>query len=521
MIQAIRGFGGEAHLLEVPASSSGEAGVEGVRMAHGGRGSRRPRAFHSVFLNGSPSALGNSLDLGGTDPGTTLLRFCRRLLASGGTLVMAAPNRFGAHRLRPGRLGAKSGDEGSESSLPRSHLEYHRLLYDAGFHRPEVYFPWPSHDSLRLLIPADAHRREIRAALEQWPSGGEETTPGLRASSRTLQTLGPRPWLFSHFYMVARLPPSPRAPHPPSPLDSLLEDFRDVVPCKTRQRRQWHPILAYRPQSANIVTSVGGQLAKIPLYPTMTERLRREVDAVRRVRPILGRHVPEWMEIREHQGFAYAASPWVPCTPSDPELRVREALKALRRTAEPGRLVDTGVWGALAHLDERGIWKMMGVPDLLEALAAHVEGAWLPVGVLHGDMKAENVLSKEGEVVLIDWDGFDPRSPPLLDAIHAAVWSLENRQGPKPGFDVRLSALNRIRHADPTVPFLDEIRQVQGDLHSVEALCLYVMHYVSRGGDLLLSGGLPSSLEVRFRRHLRFSRSMLSKAEERIGPPQR
>lgn len=346
--------------------------------------------------------------------------------------------------------------------------------------------------------------------------GREGEHPAMSALTGLLRVLGPRLWLFSCLYVVARSPTEDGERRRPSPLESLLLDpaFSEASPDSEDESAR-HPTLAYRPQSTTVLARVGDRMAKIPLFPSMVKRLRREVMAVRRLKPRLGRNVPDDMMLRERSGFVYAVSRRVSSDTSlRPEVRIEKAFAALFRDTEQGSPMETDVWRRFVALDDRGVWASLGVPDLLQALAARVEGARLPVGILHGDLKPANIMSRGGDVVLIDWDGYDPRAPLVLDAIHAVATHLEERDGVTPGLDPRTSSLSRIREGDPSVPFLDDIRRLQGDLRAEEAICVYAMHYVSRGARILASHGPRSDFAQRMRERLHFSRRLLRDAPE-------
>jgi SAM-dependent methyltransferase len=358
-----------------------------------------------------------------------LLEECHRVLKPGGTLVLEGSNRLSflnwVGKCRDGAAG------GRLELLPRilartiasvlrdtraiGHTrilwEYSRHLPRAGFHRPEVYVPWPY----------------LREWYRLWPLSRVEETPlpfdGRRRRDRLagrifaiLQRLRLQRWLVPGYVFVARKPTAKAGNGPLSVVDLVLNGGRYA--------HDDQPVLRAYENSGSVIFHHGDRVLKVPLTKGSQDRLWREREALARVsahpiaplviRPLAYRTVGRlrWA-VYPHAGHDAGGE--------DGLHIAREVLGRLLRAAAMRPLHSTDAWRRFC--DPRSLRALgeIGADALLREIEWSTADLAAPVGLVHGDLCFHNFLTGDaGGVVVIDWDRSERRSPVFLDVLAAS-----------------------------------------------------------------------------------------------------
>jgi hypothetical protein len=449
----------------------------------------------------------------GTDGATRLLEEVMRVLVPGGTLVLRAPNRHGLTSLA-GRTGPHCRVPWL-TALPRraagwvtralrmqpcehhtySLREYMHHLASAGFGDVRCHAPWPHHDRVALVIC------NVDGAPLVLPTDTRLTSLMGRVL-RSLPARGLRRNAMPEYYLIARKPGTPTT----TVMERVLGDDADAPNVE----------IGFRPRTRSLFVMGAQSFIKFPLTVLGRERLRAEFQALQHLQHTrLAPYVLGETRFEEHGKLGWSVYPLVRPSPGSAmpmSSRLDQSYDLLLQPRAFAPLDSTVSWRrivsnpALARLDLAG---GRDVAELLAHLAAHKRTA---VGMIHGDLQDTNLLSRDGDLLIIDWDHFEDPAPLVLDVFPMAMRSVSGRsrtEKPWVEYGHRLRRLfgrtARVRHRERIEPLL-------GELTWVEAVALFQLSRVNYHLQELEHYGLLHQVVDRYRLHLDVCRSALRSA---------
>lgn len=405
-----------------------------------------------------------------------MLREAQRVLRPGGWLYLGIENRFSVDAFRgapdphtklryisvlPYRVAtlyARWRTGKPYRTVTHSTWGYRRLLTQAGFQEPRLFWPRPSYHDIRELIPAD-QRGTFATRLGQLDEG----------KPRNLKTLvkiqmarwGLLDWLIPHTSWLVRKPQELANPH-----GHDVEHLKEVVSGRWQtwcgQSKPARLSFSFRPlpnlegtmRWLGEATS-NGQSFVLKWVTASEDRIRagREFEIVQQLRqelpPPLSRPLPvpvdslvhgqmtvfvyrkmagipvEHLQGGELDGALEAAQEWlrafhaatrVPLNPSVVRAKLLGAALQLQERLEPARWTwpYRDVYRLLANLDQ----ELQGLPTS-------------PVFAVcqHGDYHPCNLLWDGQRCGIVDWEESDRRELPFLDWFHLWLNAVQVRTG--------------------------------------------------------------------------------------------
>jgi SAM-dependent methyltransferase len=456
-----------------------------VRPAWTTTGSTHPRlaqpdgSVGAIFLE---EGLDGHVDVTGGKVGPTqLLRQCHRVLAPGGRLVLRATNRRGLMGL--------AGRHASRRILTLR--GYDRALSRAGFETVRYHAPWPHHDRVNTIIcNVDGTQLSLSADTRLTRLMGRvlRTLPGRRLR------LGTMP----EYYLVARK----QGVAAPTVLERVFGPEARAANIQLSFRAATHCICAWGDTT----------FFKVPLTALGVERLHTEVRVIEQLqRTPLAPYTLADTRFETAGRIAWAACPLVP-----PEARrrgcrerVEQAFDLLLRPSGFERLDTTATWkrvysdASIARFERAG---GVDVAERLASLAAHKRTA---VGMIHGDLHADNMLCRDGQLVLIDWDHFEDPAPLVLDVFATAMRSIRGDRRSELPWIQYVHRLERLFDRTVSISHRERIESLLGELTWVEAVALYQLNGMSHHFEGLDHVGALDDMLERFQGRLEVCRDAL------------
>ncbi len=472
----------------------------------------------NVFLtSGLGWVSGITADIDGAEVvQTRLLAECQRILKPSGQLVLATPNRLGLS-VWSGRRDPLTGLRwvglmpravaGAVSRLLRRKPYRERLhtwrgyadrLERANFTAVTCHVPWPRADRWEYVIldaiGNTAADFSVRSAGWRW---------GLAAGLvRSLRRLGLHSVVFPDLIIVCAKRERPDSGVSPGQARTLL--------ARVLEREGIHTLsnllLRYRASTEAFLLETPTLFLKIPLSLHGVERQEAEIRALRRLSETeLARHTLQAARMENVAGVRYSVYPRVPhaaASQSSDGRRVEQALDLLFRDAEERRLRDTATWSRIFSEPSLSRFRSSGSAAVVRELESRLAVKRVPTGMVHGDLKYGNLLDRNGDLTIIDWDRFEEPAPLLLDGMHALFHeAMRQERGVRDPQQRYLAALERLLQR-PAGSLADRVQSVIGELDWAEAVMLYIVSYQQYWLDLAPLSATKAEVEQAVRLRL-------------------
>jgi SAM-dependent methyltransferase len=490
-----------------PAGGPHDAGAHTGRAGHTHGGTAAlpfaDAAFDTIFLGDSLTRLVESAE--SDHAGRLLLEECSRVLKGGGCLAFFAPNPqsvlAGLRNVR--RMPAATGV--NVLATVRA-LGIEAALAGTGFRQLHSFAAWPTRRSavLRLAAPTRPSLRSLRFDAGSWRHrAAAALAGGMRLLGRPAAMV--RDTLVLARQDATRVNTTARPP--------VVEEIAGGAGIEGILS------LEYSAGSDAVHARTPRRFVKVSFDEAGCARLTAEAAALRHLAGTpLGPHTVGAADLRHAAPVAWATYERIPNvgrrTRRSQERRVTEALLLLRRDAAPRRLGATQFWARLNEPQARDALCRLGAAPLLDWLHEHSVNRRVPSGIVHGDLKHDNLLEGPRGLVLVDWDRFETCSPILIDALHASFsFALRDaRRGRRePAGPAYRRALQRLYRRDGRLFGVELIDEALGELGWWEAVTLYLLGYTGLLVRLPRTADAATKKEAEYRRRIAVSL--------RHGPP--
>ena len=359
---------------------------------------------------------------------------------------------------------------------------YARLLRKSGFPHQEYFLPWPDPVRWTRLLREDAPPDAFPL-----PDTSRKQKIGklvFRGASR----VGQASRLAPSYCIVARQPSeSPHLHAHDSP--SILE--------KVARRIEVEPSSVIRldahPNSKSLTFTTEDHFVKIPLTHESAECLTRAARITRRSRagPRKGSPFILSPSLRTYDGaFMIGMYPCIPHDDpntdwADKVFRLRYAIEQLAHDAQDMPLGTTDFWQRLMSKTSSQDLASVGGGEMAVHFERSAASKVVPAGLIHGDLAWGNLIRdrRTGEIILIDWDRCEERSPKFLDIIHACHSLARTHDylvNPESRANRIFIAWEMIIARDPAIPLLEQADSMLGELSWEEAIGLAILNEVEQ-----------------------------------------